>query len=128
MKFQSAVEKVAKGDLHYALGRFRAVRLAYGRIRRLTDSRVSVQHNGSSSTLFPDANIEGIAKAISEEAVFLGLNLPANIVAEIDAFARSEPLHANYDPQGPTFRYADVRGGKTPDGRLVPIGGVREPT
>jgi hypothetical protein len=56
------------------------------------------------------------------------LNLPANIVAEIDAFARSEPLHANYDPQGPTFRYADVRGGKTPDGRLVPIGGVREPT
>jgi hypothetical protein len=77
-------------------------------MRRLTDGRVSVQQNGC-STLSPDAHIKNIVKAISKEAVFLGLNLPANIVAEIDAFARSEPLHANYDPHGPTFQYADVQ-------------------
>ena len=118
MKIQSAVATVAKGDLHYALGRFRTVRSAYGGMRRLTDGRNSVQRNGS-STLFPEANIGGIVKAISEEAVFLGLNLPAHVVTEIDAFARSEPLHANYDPHGPTFNYADVRRGKTPDGRFI---------
>ena len=127
MNFQGIVAKVSKGDLHYALGRFRTVRLAYAGIRRLTDGRVSVQQNGS-STLFPDADIKNIVQTISKEAVFLGLNLPANIVAEIDAFARSEPLHTNYDPHGPTFQYADVRQGKAPDGRSVPIGGIREPT
>jgi hypothetical protein len=127
MNFQGVVAKVSKGDFHYALGRFRTVRLAYGGIRRLTDGRVSVQQNGC-STLFPDADIKSIVQTISKEAVFLGLNLPANIVAEIDTFARSEPLHTNYDPHGPTFQYADVRRGKAPDGRSVPIGGIREPT
>jgi hypothetical protein len=101
MNFQGVVAKVSKGDLHYALGRFRTVRLAYGAMRRLTDGRVSVQQNGGcSSTLFPDADIKNIVQTISKEAVFLGLNLPANIVAEIESFARSEPLHTNYDPHG----------------------------
>ncbi len=111
MNFRGVVAKVSKGDIHYALGRFRTVRLAYSGIRRLTDSRVLVQQNGS-STLFPNANIDGIVKDISKDAVFLGLNLPANIVAEINAFARSEPLHTNYDPLGPTFQYADSAAAK----------------
>ena len=128
MNLQRIVAKVSKGDIHYALGRFRTVRLAYGGIRRLSHGRVSAQHKEASSTLFPDANIGDVVKAISEEAVFIGLNLPASAVADIDAFARSEPLHANYDPHGPTFQYADVNRGKIPDGRSVPIGGVREPT
>ena len=71
MNFQGVVAKVSKGDLHYALGQFRTVRLAYGGIRRLTDGRVSVQQNGS-STLFPDADIKNIVQTISKEAVFLG--------------------------------------------------------
>lgn len=127
MNLQRIVSKISKGDIHYALGRFRTVRLAYGGIRRLSDGRVWSQQKPH-STLFPNANIGDIVKAISEEAVFIGLNLPASVVANIDAFARSEPLHANYDPHGPTFHYADVHRGKAPDGRSVPIGGVREPT
>jgi hypothetical protein len=96
-------------------------------MRRLSEGRVWTQQKAR-STLFPDTNIGDIVKAISEEAVFIGLNLPASVVAEINAFARSEPLHANYDPHGPTFQYADVHRGKAPDGRSVPVGGVREPT
>jgi hypothetical protein len=46
MNFQRVVAKVSKGDLHYALGRFRTVRLAYGGMRRLTDGRVPMQGNG----------------------------------------------------------------------------------
>ena len=67
-------------------------------------------------------------QTIREEAVFVGLKLPAGIVAEIDAFARSEPLHAIYDPEGPTFRYSDVVRGRSADGRPMPIGGIREPS
>jgi hypothetical protein len=61
-------------------------------------------------------------------AVFVGLQLPADIIAEIRAFAQSEPLHAIYDPDGPTFQYSDVSEGKSADGRLMPVGGVREPS
>jgi hypothetical protein len=127
MNLQRIIVKVSKGDIHYALGRFRTVRLAYGGVRRLTDRRILMQQSGG-PTLFPGANIERIVKTISAEAVFLGLNLPAEIVADIDAYARSEPLHANYDPHGPTFLYAEVHRGTTLDGRSVSIGGVREPT
>ena len=127
MNLQRVVAKVFNGDIHYALGRFRTVRLAYGGVRRLTDRRVSVRQGGG-PTLFPNADIENIVRTISAEAVFLGLNLPAKIVADIDAFARSEPLHANYDPHGPTFLYAEVHRGTAADGRFVSIGGVREPT
>jgi hypothetical protein len=95
-------------------------------MRRLVDGPLPVRDGRS--TLFPDANVEQIVQAIHKEAVFVGLKLPPATIAEIDAFARSEPLHANYDPNGSAFSYADVRRGKTPDGRQVPIGGVRDPT
>jgi len=67
-------------------------------------------------------------QTIREEAVFVGLNLPAGIVADIEAFARSEPLHAIYDPEGASFRYSDIVRGRSADGRSMPIGGIREPS
>ena len=67
-------------------------------------------------------------ETIREEAVFVGLNLPPDVVAQIEAFGRSEPLHAIYDPEGPTFRYSEVVRGKCADGRRMPIGGIREPS
>lgn len=125
MELRTIARRLANGDIQYALGRFLVVRRAYGRFRRLTDGPLPAPRV---SPLFPHADIQSSVRAIAEEAVFVGLNLPPDIVREIDAFARSEPLHANYDPGGPTFRYADVRRGKAPDGRSVPIGGIREPS
>jgi hypothetical protein len=66
-------------------------------------------------------------EAIHQEAVFIGLNLPSDTVADILAFAHSEQLHANYDPNGPTFRYADVHRGKAADGRSIAIAGIHDP-
>jgi hypothetical protein len=126
MNLQSVMAKISSGDFYYVLGRFRTVRLAYGGARRLMNGRVSIQVNGR-STLFPDADVSEIVKAIHTDAVFVGLDLPAHIVGEIDSFARSEPLHAHYDPTGPTFRYPEVVRGIAPGGRRVAIGGVREP-
>ena len=90
------------------LGRFRTVRVAYGGFRRLTDGRVAALAAGA-STLFPNADVQQIVRSIFEEAVFVGLDLPADTVAEINAFARSEPLHASYDPYGATFRRGPAR-------------------
>jgi hypothetical protein len=79
------------------------------------------------ATLFPGTDISLVVQSIREEAVFIGLQLPADIVAEIEAFARFEPLSTMYDPQGPTFRYSDVIRGRAADGRLVPVGDMSEP-
>jgi len=66
-------------------------------------------------------------QTVRQEAVYVGLNLPSAIIAEIKAFALSEPLHAIYAPNGPIFRYADVLNGFAPDGRPIPVGGVSDP-
>jgi hypothetical protein len=79
-------------------------------------------------TLFPEADISQIVQAIREEAVFIGLKLPPPVIAEIEAFARSEPLHAIYDPKGPTFTYSDVVRGMCVDGRPMPVGGISDPS
>jgi hypothetical protein len=130
MNLQAIATRIARGDLAYALGRFRTVRSAYSGVRQLAASfgSTAVSDADEHTTLFPGTDISRVVQTIREEAVFVGLQLPAGIVAEIDAFARSEPLHAIFDPTGPTFKYADVVRGKCVDGRAVPVGGIREPS
>jgi hypothetical protein len=77
--------------------------------------------------LFPGTDVPRVVRAIREEAVFIGLRLPPATVAEIEEFARSEPLHAIYDPHGPTFKYSEVVRGRCADGRLMPVGGISDP-
>jgi hypothetical protein len=127
MNLKSVADRIRKGDLQYLLGRFKTVRIAYGGARRLMDRSVGHEANGSATTLFGDVDVKRVIQTIREDAVFVGLELPAEIVAEIAAFGRSEPLYAGYDPAGPKFHYADVTRGRTPDGRPVPIGGIADP-
>lgn len=129
MNLKGIAARVRKGDIQYALGRFNAVRRIYGGIRLLGDGALNdpAATDGAQS-LFDGADVKQITNSIRKEAVFVGLRLPAGIVAEIAEFGRSEQLHAGYDPNGPTFRYADVRRGIAPDGRPVPIGAITEPT
>ncbi|UEM15939.1 hypothetical protein J4G43_018030 [Bradyrhizobium barranii subsp. barranii] len=130
MNIQSIATKIARGDVAYALGRFRTVRSAYSSVRHLAASLGSptVPDAEKHATLFPGTDIPRVVQTIREEAVFIGLQLPADTVAEIEAFARSEPLHAIFDPTGPEFKYADVVRGKCIDGRDIPVGGIREPS
>jgi hypothetical protein len=119
--------------IQYVLGRFRTVRATYSGVRRAIDGSRRLltpirAWDERCSTLFPEIDACRVVEAIRREAVFVGMNLPPQTVAEIRRFASSEPLHAIYDPQGPTFLYSDVVKGKARDGRLMPIGGVREPS
>lgn len=131
MKLQSIATRLTQGDagLSYVLGRFKTVRVAYSGARRLAANFGSstISDANGYATLFPGTDISLVVQSIREEAVFIGLQLPADIVAEIEAFARSEPLHAIYDPKGPTFKYSDVNQGKSKDGRSMPVGGISEP-
>lgn len=130
MNMSRVANRVMNGDFQYMLGRFRSVRAVYGGYRRVLDAfprDAIIAVPSEQPTLFGGTDIPRVVDSISKEAVFIGLNLPADIVARIKAFALSEPLHAIYDPQGPTFAYSDVTNGITADGRRMPIGGVRDP-
>lgn len=128
MNLQSIANRISNADLSYALGRFKIVRATYSGARKLAALRSPAATNaGDAPTLFPGADIPQIVQAIREEAVFIGLQLPPSVVAEIEAFAKSEPLHAIYDPEGPTFKYSDVVQGMCIDGRTMPIGGIADP-
>src|SRR5215211_2083351 len=132
MSISGVAQRNLRSDFQYVFGRFRSVRVTYSGVRRVLEApkralqRRDTPHDPG-STLFPSADVPRIVQAIREEAVFVGLNLPVRTVAEIQAFALSEPLHAIYDPDGPTFHYSDVVNGTAADGRPMPVGGIREP-
>lgn len=128
MNLQSIASRISNADLAYVLGRFKIVRTTYSGARKLAAlGRPAASDARDGPTLFPDTDIPQIVQTIREEAVFIGLQLPPSVVAEIEAFARSEPLHAIYDPNGPTFKYSDVVQGKCVDGRTMPVGGITDP-
>ncbi len=129
MNLQTIATKIAHGDLAYALGRFKTVRSAYSSVRQLTASfgNTAVHDADGQATLFPGTDVSRVVQTIREEAVFIGLRLPPATVAEIETFARTEPLHAIYDPDGPTFKYSDVVRGRCADGRSMPVGGISNP-
>lgn len=130
MDIAGVARRIRRADVQYMLGRFRTVRAAYGGMRRVLEGRPPVfGYNGDRCpTLFPGTDVDKAVQAIRDDAVYIGLRLPPEIVAEILEFARSEPLHAIYDPDGPTFRYEDVVNGRAADGRPMPVGGIREPS
>jgi hypothetical protein len=127
MNVRTVARRIKSADLQYVLGRFKTVRRSYSGLQRLKGVLRAPLAIDGRSTLFPGIDIDKVVRTIREEAVFIGLRLPANTVAEIEAFAKTEPLHAIYDPNGPTFRYSDIVRGRAPDGRPMPIGGVKDP-
>jgi hypothetical protein len=130
MNLKSVTARLMRGEFYYALGRFRTIRASYSRLQRLKGAaRYDPEvESAPQPTLFPNTDIARAVETMREEAVFLRLRLPLHIIADIYAFGRSEPLHARYDPHGPTFHYADVVRGCAADGRPMPLGGIREPT
>ena len=122
------INRIKSKDLAYMLGRFRMVRLGYSSARGAADFFKRKQvGQWTMPTVFPDAIVPDIVQSIRNEAVFVGLNLPKYLVDQIMDFALSEPLHAIYDPTGPTFFYSDVHNGVAADGRTMPIGGITKP-
>src|ERR1700744_2479013 len=78
MNLKGVANRIRRGDVHYALGRFKTVRSAYSGARRLMETITpgAPHTNGSGQSLFPDADVGRIIKSIREEAVYVGLNLP----------------------------------------------------
>jgi hypothetical protein len=129
VKLHRIAGRLAHGDVAYALGRFKTVRSTYSGARHAV-----ARLNGDSgelppgrASLFGGVDIEDAVRSIRRDAVFIGLYLPADTVAEIAAFARAEPLHPIDGLNEPEFSYSDVVRGKCADGRTLAGGAIRDP-
>lgn len=127
MNLASIATHVRRGNVHWALGRFKLVRTAYSTIRQYGNQSAQIYSAAPRDTLFRDINVDDAVREIATEAVCLGFQLPAEICASIEDFAKTQPLHAHNDPYGANFYYSDVHRGRTAAGREVPVGGVKNP-
>lgn len=119
---------VRGGELHYILGRFEVVRNIYSRLREFQQGRPGIPAASEDrQSLFDGIDTDAAVRAIRDEAVYIGVNLPTAVVDEIVRFCRAEPLVARHDPQGGTFHHKDIVGGYRPDGRPTPIGAISAP-
>jgi hypothetical protein len=108
----------------YALGRFYSVRRAYslgiaasqkfGRVAELAPTP---------NTLFPQVNVEEARLHLERTSAWLGLRLPQEAIDHIRELALS---HFCGPRRGGSkrFKYADVVGGRLPDGDVAVIGDV----
>lgn len=79
------------------LGRFYFVRQT---VKDMADApNIQQYYLSSKFTYFPYLDRENIFNTLDQEGVYLGINLPNQVLQEIMAFAYSTPCYANLDPQ-----------------------------
>lgn len=128
MTILRAWKRVCGGELHYILGRFRVVRSVYSKLRELQQAHGETHLDlAKRSTLFAGVDNDTVVKAIRDEAVYIGTNLPSSVVEEIVNFCKNEPLIARHEPEGGTFRHHEITAGFRSDGRPAPIGAIEDP-
>jgi hypothetical protein len=120
------IERLARGEVYYALGRFARVRRSYSRLRAV------LEHFGGGPqlpaypvSLFPECNVLQATAAIRRDGVACGLRLPPDTLAEIAAFAERQPFVPLQG--GAPLVKNDVRDGRLPSGEPAVVGRVVYP-
>lgn len=125
MQVSNVTSRLMSGDLAYVLGRFSLVRHLYRQWRSSRGPEAAVDLSGP--TLFPDLDVAEVLDALRTDSVFLRISLPSAVVAEIEAFCRSEPLVCRHKPELGPFLHGEIRNGYHPSGQAVPIGAIKDP-
>lgn len=127
MNLTTVVQKLAKGEISYALGRFGAVRWVYSAImwtRETMFGRDGFSSRGA--TAFPRISVERALSDLSRDAVALGFDLPPDLTASLVQYARDKPCRCSGD-SSVIFRWSDVRKGMVATGHSIVIGFVQDP-
>lgn len=108
MSMTAVARRVARADFQYVFGRFWTVRAVYGGARRILETfaagkPITAARKALSSTLFPTANVTQIVQAVRQDAIYVGLNLPAETVEEIKQFALSSRCTRSTIPTAQPF-------------------------
>jgi hypothetical protein len=124
MNYRSIAKKLGRGELHYFLGRFALARAAYSALNGIVRPVDSAGRHGLQS-IFTAVSIEGALARIRSDAVALGFDLPAPLVAELSAYAKAALCVCSHD-EGAKVRWSDIRNGRLADGSRVAIAYVAQ--
>jgi hypothetical protein len=85
-------------------GRFSLLRHCVKFLAKIRNKQVKDQQLQIS--LFPDLDVVKISKALKEDGLYTGINLPEDVQSEILEFAYSSPCYGNLEP-GMGFHYSE---------------------
>ena len=125
MNISNIARRLTSGELHYALGRFEAVRRGYSLMRGLGRRSREALRPPLLPTLFPRIDVGEAAESVRRESIAFGFDLPVPVVKELERFARTAALYDRGLPR--PFRHAEVTGGRLPDGTPALLGLIPEP-
>jgi hypothetical protein len=116
-------KRLLRGEVYYAMGRFARVRRTYSRVRALRE-RVAGAYELPLHPipLFRDCDAAQAVTALRRDSVIGGLELPPDILAELVAFAHTQPLVPLQG--GPAIVKSDVRNGRLPTGEPAVVGRI----
>lgn len=124
MNVANIARRLAAGELHYALGRFETVRRGYSLVRGF--GRRPRGGPPLVPTLFPRVDVAAAVEEVRRESVAFGFDLPVEVVAELQTFARTATLYDRGLPR--PFRHEDVTDGRLADDTPAVLGLIPEPT
>jgi hypothetical protein len=110
---------LGKKSIADILGRFKLIRRIYTTYIRIQQSIFGLKENINyeKTTFFQDIPVALALKSLEKDAVFLGLKLPHEIVAEIQEFSKNTLLAQENGLAH--FYYHEVQNGYLPDGRVT---------
>jgi hypothetical protein len=121
LNIADAITKIVRGKkgIAHILGRFKIIRRLYSTYSKIQQSVISSKEsiNYEKATFFQDVAVDLALKSLKKDAFFLGLKLPHEIVAEIQAFSKTTLLAQENGLA--RFYYHDVKNGYLPDGRVT---------
>lgn len=128
MDIVNVVRRLARGDISYALGRFRTVRRVYSKAMSFSSRPPAVEQSEltSNAILYPSGSDDDLIALLNRDALVGDIFLRPEDVLEIRRFAETATLYT----QGwhRAFERSDVVGSRLPDGEICPLGHVRNPT
>jgi hypothetical protein len=122
----AVLQRLSRGEIYYAVGRFARARRAYSQVRAVSDLLTGGPALPiGKSTLFADCDVDAVVGALRHDGVACGLRLPGDIAAEIASFAETQPLIPLQG--GAPICKEDVQDGRLPSGEPAVVGRVVDP-
>lgn len=116
------VQRVRSQHLSYALGRFVAVRRAYGVARGVHDRfRPTIRSEGG-RPLFTPFDIDSAVDSLRNTAYYVTPRLPDDVVSAMVGFATDATLRRQGRP--PLFKADEVEAGRVPGGEIAVLADV----
>lgn len=127
MNLNTVVRRLARGEISYALGRFRAVRQVHSAAMRTRDAMAGCDSApAASDSMFPHLSVERAVADLAKDSVAFGFDLPAEMIAVLERYAKDHLCVCSGD-RSLRFRQGDVKEGRLPTGYAVVMGSVENP-